>query len=83
MVTLGADILPPRAVGSMTGLSGTGAGLGGIVFTMATGWLVDRFSYFPVFVIAGTAPLVGTGLLLWLLGEIEPLVVAERQPVAR
>src|SRR5262249_11549275 len=67
IVGLAADILPPAAVGSMSGLSGTGAALGGIAFTMATGWMVDRFSYGPVFVMAAAAPLVGFALLLLLM----------------
>jgi ACS family hexuronate transporter-like MFS transporter len=73
IVGLAADILPPAAVGSMSGLSGTGAALGGIVFTMLTGWLVDRFSYGPVFWMAASAPLVGFIVLLLLMGEVRQL----------
>jgi ACS family hexuronate transporter-like MFS transporter len=73
IVGLAADILPPAAVGSMSGLSGTGAALGGIVFTMLTGWLVDRFSYGPVFWMAASAPLVGFIALLLLMGEVRQL----------
>ena len=70
VIGLAADILPPPAVGSMSGLSGTGAALGGIVFTMLTGWLVDRFSYAPVFWMAALAPLAGFGALVLLMGEV-------------
>lgn len=73
IVGLAADILPPAAVGSMSGLSGTGAALGGIVFTMLTGWLVDRFSYGPVFWMAASAPLVGFVVLILLMGEVRQL----------
>jgi ACS family hexuronate transporter-like MFS transporter len=73
IVGLAADILPPGAVGSMSGLSGTGAALGGIVFTMLTGWLVDRFSYAPVFWMAASAPLFGFAVLLVLMGEVRQL----------
>jgi ACS family hexuronate transporter-like MFS transporter len=72
-LTLGADILPPDAVGSMTGLSGGAAAFVGIGFTLLIGWIVDRFSYWPVFVVAGTAPLVGFALLSTLIGEIRPI----------
>jgi ACS family hexuronate transporter-like MFS transporter len=78
IVGLAADILPPAAVGSMSGLSGTGAALGGIVFTMLTGWLVDRFSYGPVFWMAASAPLVGFTVLLLLMGEVRQLELGPR-----
>jgi len=70
IMTLAADILPPELVGSMTGLSGSGAALGGIVFTFVTGRLVDTVSYWPVFVLAATAPLVGFAALTVLMPEI-------------
>jgi ACS family hexuronate transporter-like MFS transporter len=73
VVGLAADILPPAAVGSMSGLSGTGAALGGIVFTMITGRLVDVFSYAPVFWMAAVAPVVGFGALVLLMGEVRPI----------
>ena len=79
VVGLAADILPPAAVGSMSGLSGTGAALGGIVFTMLTGLLVDRFSYAPVFWMAALAPLIGFGVLLLLMGEIRQLDLAPEE----
>ena len=37
-MTLNADVVPHTAIGRMTGLSGTGSGIGGIVFTLATGF---------------------------------------------
>ena len=84
-VTLCADILPPGAVGRMTGLSGTGSALGGILFTTLTGWLVDHFSYSPVFYLAGAIPLLGFTLLHYIMGVIEPIKIvvlgdAESQP---
>jgi len=80
IVGLPADILPPAAVGSMSGLSGTGAAFGGIVFTMLTGWLVDQFSYGPVFWMAASAPLIGFAGLMLLMGEVRQLDL-EPQPV--
>ena len=78
VVGLAADILPPAAVGSMSGLSGMGAALGGIVFTMLTGWLVDRFSYEPVFWMAAFAPLIGFGALLLMMGPVRQLDLEAR-----
>ena len=65
LLTLPADLFPPAVVASVSGLSGTGAATGGMVFTLLTGYLVDRFSYTPVFVAAGLMPLVSFFLVSW------------------
>ena len=72
---------PPAAVGSMSGLLGDRRRAGGIVFTMLTGWLVDRFSYGPVFWMAASAPLAGFVVLLLLMGRVRQLEL--RVPPAR
>jgi MFS transporter, ACS family, aldohexuronate transporter len=46
--TLPSDIFPTGYVGSIAGMAGTSAGIGAMLFTMATGWAVDHFSYQPV-----------------------------------
>ena len=81
-VTVAADILPASAVGSMTGLSGAGAALGGILFTSLTGWIVNRFST-AVFVLASVLPLAGFALLATLMGEIGPLDLTGARPDTR
>ena len=58
MMTLIGDAFPQRVVGSVTGLSGVGAGLGGIVFTMSAGWALDTLGFAPVFVAVGSIPLL-------------------------
>jgi ACS family hexuronate transporter-like MFS transporter len=76
-LTLCADIMPRGAVGTMTGLSSVGAGLGGIILTLVIGWLVDHYSYVPVFVLAALLPQIGYLLLTTLIGTIEPVVFDE------
>ncbi len=73
VLSLCADILPTRAVGTMSGLSGTGAGIAGILFTNLTGWLVDNVSYVPVFLIAAFLPPLGFLCLSRIMGRIEPI----------
>ena len=58
ILTLPADIFPSEVVGSAVGLSGTAGGLGGMIFTLITGWVVDHFSYTPIFTAAAAMPLV-------------------------
>ena len=65
ILTLPADLFPPRVVASVSGLSGTGAALGGMIFTLIVGPVVDRFSYVPVFVMFGLMPLVASSFILW------------------
>jgi ACS family hexuronate transporter-like MFS transporter len=65
ILTLPADLFPQHVVASVSGLSGTGAALGGMVFTLIIGIVVDRFSYLPVFVAAGVMPLVAALFILW------------------
>jgi ACS family hexuronate transporter-like MFS transporter len=56
-----------EVVGSVTGLSGLASGLSGTLFTLIVGTLVDRFSYVPAFVVAGTAPILATLAVIFLL----------------
>ena len=72
MMSLCADVFPSKAVGSVVGLSGMGAGLGGMVFTMLTGWMLDHYGYAPVFIAAGVIPLLAF-VVLFLLLTREPL----------
>ncbi len=66
-LTFPSDLFPSRVVGSVTGLSGLGAGLVSTLFTLAVGLLVDRFSYVPAFVVAALAPVLATISVLLLI----------------
>ena len=69
--TLPSDFFPDRAVASVAGLGGVGAGIGSMIFILATGWVVDHFSYTPVLTAAGILAPVGTIALLLLAGPIK------------
>jgi ACS family hexuronate transporter-like MFS transporter len=66
-LTLPSDLFPQEVVGTVTGLSGFAAGLLSAAFTLAVGFLVDRFSYKPAFLVAGLLPIVATGCLFLLI----------------
>lgn len=68
--TLPSDFFPGRAVGSVAGLGGVGAGIGAMLFTFGTGWVVDHFSYVPVLVAAGVLAPLGTLVLFALAGPV-------------
>jgi len=58
-------------VASVSGLSGTGAALGGMLFTLMIGKVVDHFSYLPVFLAAGLLPLVALWFILRMVKPIQ------------
>ncbi|MBM3746928.1 MAG: MFS transporter [Acidobacteria bacterium] len=64
ILTLPADLFPRGVVASVSGLSGSGAGIGGMTFTLVVGAVVDRFSYVPVFTAAALMPLVAATIIL-------------------
>lgn len=69
-LTLPSDLFPADVVGSVTGLSGLGAGAVSTVFTLLIGALVDRFSYLPAFIAAGIMPLLATVSVLFLIRTV-------------
>ena len=71
--TLPSDYFPPESVGSVAGMGGMGAGVGALLFTLATGWLVGHFGYTPVLALAAVLPVIGTGLLMLLGGKVRRL----------
>jgi ACS family hexuronate transporter-like MFS transporter len=70
MLALPADVFPGESVGSVYGLASMGSGFGGMVFTLITGWLVDRYSYTPVFIGFGLMPLICATVLWTLTGQL-------------
>ena len=66
-LTFPSDLFPSKVVASVTGLSGFSAGLAGTLFTLLVGTLVDHFSYTPAFVVAATAPLLATVVIVFLI----------------
>jgi sugar phosphate permease len=82
-LTFPSDLFPQDVVATVTGLSGLGAGLVSTVFTLFIGYIVDRLSYYPVFVVAGTLPLLATIVGLALIRTPEKTRVASNQAINR
>src|SRR5215203_2333358 len=76
--TLPSDFYPAKAVGSVAGLGGTGAGIGSMIFIFSTGWVVDNFSYTPVLVTAGLLAPIGTLVLFTLAGDVRKVQLTEQ-----
>ncbi len=62
-----ADLFHSRAVATVSGLSGTAAGLGTIGSTFLIGIVADRFSFTPILVVASLVPLAAAALVLLLV----------------
>jgi ACS family hexuronate transporter-like MFS transporter len=65
-LALPADLYRPRDVATVSGMCGTGAGIGTILSTFVIGEIADRFSFGPILVVASMIPL-GAALLALLL----------------
>jgi ACS family hexuronate transporter-like MFS transporter len=72
MLAMPADVFPREAVASVYGFASMGAGFGGMIFSLATGWVVDHFSFTPAFFGFGLMPLVCASILWLLTGPLEP-----------
>ena len=70
MYAVVTDEFPSNAAGRVTALTGVANGLSGMLFPLLTGWMVDRFSYAPVFGIAAVMPAAGWCSLFLLSGKI-------------
>jgi ACS family hexuronate transporter-like MFS transporter len=66
MMAMPADVVSKHSVASVYGIASMGSGFGGMVFVLITGWVVDHYSYTPVFLGFGLLPLV-CALILWTL----------------
>jgi ACS family hexuronate transporter-like MFS transporter len=67
ILNLPADVYPTGSVASVSGLSGTGAGIGTIAATLLTGAIADRMSFSPILIGASLVPLGCVAAVLLLV----------------
>jgi ACS family hexuronate transporter-like MFS transporter len=65
--TFPADLFPSESVATVSGMSGTGAGIGTILSTYLIGYVSDRYSFGPVLIGASLVPLLAMALVLLLV----------------
>ena len=70
MLSFPADVFPKSAVGSVYGIASMGSGFGGMLFTLITGYVVQHYSYTPVFFGFGIMPLICASILWTLMGPL-------------
>jgi ACS family hexuronate transporter-like MFS transporter len=66
-LVLPSDLYRSESVATVSGMSGTGAGIGTIVSTYLIGYISDRYSFGPILIAASLIPLVGMVLVLVLV----------------
>ncbi len=65
--TFPADLFPSESVATVSGMGGTGAGIGTILSTYTVGYIADHYSFGPILIGASLVPLVAMFLVLWLV----------------
>ena len=74
VMILPADLFPRRVVGSVAGLVGFGGAMGGVVFNLIAGRMLDSGSgYGPVFAIVSALHVLAFILILLTIREVRPV----------
>ena len=75
VMILPADLFPRSAVGSVAGLVGFGGAMGGVVFNLAVGYLLDHgYGYRLVLGMVSTFHVIAFCIILLAVRRVEPLV---------
>jgi len=68
-LSLPSDLYPSGSVASVSGMSGTGAGLGTVISTFLIGRISDKYSFEPILIAASLVPLLATASVFLLVRE--------------
>ena len=68
-LVLPSDLYRSSSVATVSGMSGTGAGLGTIISTYLIGYVSDHYSFEPILITASLIPFVGMILVLLLIRD--------------
>jgi MFS transporter, ACS family, hexuronate transporter len=67
ILVLPSDLFHSRSVASVSGISGTGAGIGTIISTFLVGYVADHYSFEPILIAASLIPFVAMVLMMFLI----------------
>jgi ACS family hexuronate transporter-like MFS transporter len=82
IMTLPTDIFPLSLVGTVAGLIGFGGAMGGAIFGLVAGYLLEHgFTYATLFVLVGSFHLIGFLAIALFAGPIQPLRSTELQAI--
>ncbi len=78
LYTLPGDTFPRKAVGSVIGIGGTAGAIGGMLFALYIGQILERVgSYGLIFVVAGSVYLIALALIHLLMPRMDQALPAE------
>ncbi|HEV2379513.1 MAG TPA: MFS transporter [Terriglobia bacterium] len=66
-LSLPSDVFHPQAVASVSGLGGTGAGIGTLISTYMIGRISDRFSFQPIVIAGSIIPCLATAIFVLMV----------------
>ena len=82
VMTVPADILPLSAVGTVSGFVGFGGAIGGALFGIVAGYLLQHgVGYQILFVLVGSFHIIGFLAIALVGGEIQPLSSHDRSEI--
>jgi MFS transporter, ACS family, aldohexuronate transporter len=70
-LVLPSDLYRSESVATVSGMSGTGAGIGTIISTYLIGYVSDHYSFEPILIVASLIPFFGMILVLLLVRDRE------------
>jgi len=74
LYTLPSDMFPRAAVGSVIGIGGTMGAVGGMIFSLYVGQILERIgSYTPIFIVAGSAYFIALAIIHVLSPRLAPV----------
>jgi ACS family hexuronate transporter-like MFS transporter len=76
LLTLAADLFPPRQVATAAGMGGTAAWTGGLLFSLMVGALASTIGYNPLFVCLCVFDLIGAAVVWSLLRDRDVIAIA-------
>ncbi|MGC9291698.1 MAG: MFS transporter [Acidobacteriaceae bacterium] len=83
LFTTASDMFPSTAVGTVVGIGGTAGSIGGVLFSLGTGWILQMtHSYAPLFAISASAYLLALGLMQWAAPGLRKAVLHAPDKVA-
>ena len=78
LYTIPSDMFPRSAVGGVTGIGSTAGAIGGVLFSLLAGFLLQKTGlYWPLFAIAAAAYLIALTALQLIVPTLEPAVLRE------
>jgi ACS family hexuronate transporter-like MFS transporter len=73
LYTFGSDLFPKNMVASATGIGGMAGAIGGTLFAAASGLIIAKVGYIPLFIIASVAYLLALGIIQLIMPRLEPI----------